>query len=78
MATNHKLFTRHTRKPVRAGEVSQPYRFESKDWDDRVIEKALAYMAEIEARPAKHLKKEVVDKIYDAIPGLLARIKKST
>jgi len=75
MNTSHKLFTRHTRKPVRAGEVSQPYRFESKDMEDRVLEKALAYMRELESRPPKHLNAEVIDKIYHEVPGLLPRLK---
>ncbi len=75
MATNHKLFTRHTRKPVRAGEVSQPYRFESKDMEDRVLEKALDYMEELESRPPRHLGTDVIAKIYQEIPGLLPGLK---
>jgi trimethylamine--corrinoid protein Co-methyltransferase len=77
MATNHRLFTRHTRKPVRAGEVSQPYRFESKDMEDRVLEKALAYMHELESRPKKNLNAETIDRIYSKIPDLLPRLKQS-
>lgn len=75
MATSHKLFTRHTRKPVRAGLVSEPYRFESKTGEDQVLEKALAYMAELEARPVKHLSKSTVERIFKEIPALLPGLK---
>jgi len=71
MNTNHKLFTRHTRKPVRAGEISWPYRFESKTDEDCVIENALAYLSELENNPRKHLSREVVEEIFSTIPGLL-------
>ncbi len=77
MTTNHKLFTRHTRKPVRAGLVSEPYHFESKTGEDHVLEKALAYMAELEERPVKHLAKDTVERIFDEIPGLLPELKQS-
>jgi len=75
MATSHKLFTRHTRKPVRAGLVSEPYTFESKDMDDRVLEKAHARLAELEARPVNHLSKETVEEIFRKVPGILDRLK---
>ncbi|HKI81408.1 MAG TPA: trimethylamine methyltransferase family protein, partial [Pseudodesulfovibrio sp.] len=77
MASSHRLFTRHTRKPVRAGEVSEPFRFEGKDMEDRVIEKALAQMDELEARPARHLDAAIVERIYREVPGLLPRLKES-
>ncbi len=77
MATSHRLFTRHTRKPVRAGLVSQPYRFETKTMHDTVIENGLRYMAELEARPARHLDADTVAEIYNKIPGLLPRLKQS-
>jgi trimethylamine--corrinoid protein Co-methyltransferase len=75
MATGHKLFTRHTRKPVRSGLVSEPYPFESKEKEDQVLEKALAHMQELEARPAKHLPQEIVEQIFKEIPGLLPHLK---
>jgi trimethylamine--corrinoid protein Co-methyltransferase len=75
MATNHRLFTRHTRKPMRAGLVSEPYRFESKDMRDRVLEKAHTHMRELEGLPAKHLPEDTVTEIYETIPGLLDRLK---
>jgi len=75
MATGHKLFTRHTRKPVRAGLVSDPYPFESKDMTDRVLEKGHARLVELEARPAKHLPQEVVEELFRQVPGILERLK---
>ncbi|MBE9520636.1 MAG: trimethylamine methyltransferase family protein [Proteobacteria bacterium] len=78
MATSHRLFTRHTRKPVRAGLVSQPYRFETKTMHDTVIENGLRYMAELEARPVRHLDADTVAEIYNKIPGLLPRLKQSS
>lgn len=77
MKTGHKLFTRHTRKPVRAGLVSDPYPFETKTTDDQVLEKALARLEEYEARPAKHLTRSIVEQIYEEVPGLLPQLKVS-
>lgn len=77
MATNHKLFTRHTRKPSRAGLISDPYRFETKKTEDQVLEKALHYMEELEARPAKHLPTDIVEQIFNEIPGILPHLKQS-
>jgi trimethylamine--corrinoid protein Co-methyltransferase len=77
MASSHRLFTRHTRKPVRAGDVSEPFRFESKEMEDHVIEKALAFMHELESRPARHLDAATVERIYEEVPGLLPRLKQT-
>ena len=43
--------------------------------EDRVLEKALAYMHELESRPKKNLNAEIIDRIYGEIPGLLPRLK---
>ena len=77
MASGHRLFTRQTRKPFRAGEISEPYRFETKGREDMVIEKALEYMQELEARPHKHIEADRIERIFDEIPGLLPRLKQS-
>jgi hypothetical protein len=37
------------------GDISNPYRFEAKGLEDKVIENALDYMAKLEAEPAEHL-----------------------
>lgn len=75
MASSNRLYARHARKAMHAGEVSDPYRFESKEFEDRVIENALEYMAELEARPARHLDRETVEQVYQEIPGLVSGLK---
>ncbi|MBW1778195.1 MAG: trimethylamine methyltransferase family protein [Deltaproteobacteria bacterium] len=71
MASSHRLFARHARKAIHAGEVSEPFRFESKDRRDRVIEKALERMTEIEKRPPSRLPEKIIDAVYTEVPGLL-------
>ena len=77
MASSHRLFARQARKPIQRGEVSNPFVFESKDKTDRVIEHAIAKLAEIEARPHKHVSKEILDRIYDEVPGLLPNLRQA-
>jgi trimethylamine--corrinoid protein Co-methyltransferase len=71
MGSPHRLFTRHVRKALHAGEVSIPYMFETKDMEDRVLEKALGYLAELEAMPSPQLEKATVEQIFQEIQGLL-------
>jgi trimethylamine--corrinoid protein Co-methyltransferase len=71
MGTSHRLFTRHVRKALRAGEVSIPYMFETKDMEDKVLEKALDYLAKLEAMPSPQLDKDTVEQIFQEIPGIL-------
>lgn len=71
MATSHRLFARHARKAMHAGDISSPFRFESKGMEDRVIAHALSHLDEIERKPAPRLDPSVVDAIYESIPGLL-------
>ena len=75
MGTSHRLFTRHVRKALHAGEVSGPYRFESKDMEDKVLEKALDYLAELEAMPSPSLEEATVEQIFREIPGLLSGLR---
>jgi trimethylamine--corrinoid protein Co-methyltransferase len=77
MASSHRLFARHARKAIHAGDVSDPFRFESKDLQDRVIEKALAQMAEIENRPPAHLSAGKLETVYEEVPGLLPQLRRS-
>jgi trimethylamine--corrinoid protein Co-methyltransferase len=77
MASSHRLFARHARKAIHAGDVSDPFRFESKDLQDRVIEKALEQMAEIEDRPHAHLPADILDSVYDEVPRLLPALRRS-
>jgi hypothetical protein len=57
------------------GDVSDPYRFEAKGLEDKVIENALDYMAKLEAEPADHLGQAAVDKIFEEVPGILPSLK---
>jgi len=71
MGSPHRLFTRHVRKALHAGDVSSPYRFETKGMEDRVLEKALDYLAQLEAMPSPQLELGTVKQIFQEIPGLL-------
>jgi len=75
MGSSHRLFARHARKAIHSGDVSEPYLFESKGMEDKVIENAFNYMMELESEPAPHLEKPIVDRIFDTIPGLLPSLK---
>ena len=75
MASTHRLFARHARKAMHSGDVSDPYQFETKDMEDKVIENALEYMARLESEPAPHLDADVVERIYNKVPGLLPGLK---
>jgi trimethylamine--corrinoid protein Co-methyltransferase len=78
MASPHRLYARHVRKAMHAGDVSSPYRFEAKGLEDRVMENALDYMAQLEMEPAPHLDNAVVNRIYKEIPGLLPQLKEAS
>jgi trimethylamine--corrinoid protein Co-methyltransferase len=71
MASPHRLFTRHVRKALHAGDVSSPYRFETKGMEDKVLDKALDYLAELEAMPSPQLEQATMDQIFREIPDLL-------
>ncbi|MBU0988032.1 MAG: trimethylamine methyltransferase family protein [Proteobacteria bacterium] len=78
MASSHRLFARFARKAMHRGDVSAPYRFESKVPEDRVIENALRYMQQLEARPADHLDPKIQEKIFKEIPGILPSLVQPT
>ncbi len=75
MASSHRLFARHARKAMHSGDVSDPYRFETKDMQDRVIENALETMKALEAQPPSNLNPEAVERIFADVPGLLPSLK---
>jgi trimethylamine--corrinoid protein Co-methyltransferase len=77
MASPHRLFARHARKAMHAGDVSSPYRFEAKGLEDKALENALDYMSQLEREPAQHLDQATVDRIFDEIPGLLPGLKQA-
>jgi trimethylamine--corrinoid protein Co-methyltransferase len=76
MGTSHRLFARHARKAIHAGDVSEPFAFSAKDSQDRVVELALAELDRIEGQPARHLPKEVVEKIFETVPGILPKLRR--
>jgi trimethylamine--corrinoid protein Co-methyltransferase len=75
MASPHRLYARHVRKAMHAGEVSSPYRFETKGGEDRVLVNALEAMKKIEVEPGNQLDAETVSRIYDEIPGILPSLR---
>ncbi len=77
MGSKTKLFARHARKAIHSGDVSEPFRFESKDSQDRVIERAIERQREIEAEPRCHLDEKTISRIYQEIPGLLEHLRQT-
>jgi chorismate mutase len=77
MASPYRLYARHVRKAMHAGEVSSPYRFEAKGLEDNVIENALDYMNQLEQKQAAHLESPVVEKIFNEVPGILLNLKQT-
>jgi trimethylamine--corrinoid protein Co-methyltransferase len=77
MGSPYRLYARHARKAMHAGDVSSPYHFEAKGLEDKVLENALAYMQQLETQPAPLLDRAIVDQIFDKIPGLLPGLKQA-
>lgn len=75
MASSHRLYARFARKAMHRGDISNPYRFEAKGLEDKVIENALDYMAELEAEPTEHLDREIQERIFKEVPGILPSLK---
>jgi trimethylamine--corrinoid protein Co-methyltransferase len=75
MTTSHRLFARHARKAIHAGDVSDPFAYGAKDQQDRVVELALAELERIDSQPARHLSKAVVEEIFETVPGILPKLR---
>jgi trimethylamine--corrinoid protein Co-methyltransferase len=75
MKSNYRLYARFARKAIQRGDVSSPYLFESKGFEDQVIEKAYDYMTMIEAEPSDQLEPNIQERIYREVPGLLPSLK---
>jgi trimethylamine--corrinoid protein Co-methyltransferase len=75
MASSHRLYARFARKAMHRGDVSNPYRFETKDLEDKVIENALDYMEKLEAEPAEHLDQATQERIFAEVPGILPSLR---
>lgn len=75
MESRYRLYARFARKALQRGDVSSPYRFESKGFEDNVIEKAYDHLSAIESSPAEHLEPTIQERIYREVPGLLPSLK---
>jgi hypothetical protein len=75
MASSHRLYARFARKAMHRGDISNPYRFEAKGLEDKVIENALDYMTKLETEPAEHLDRAIQEQIFKEVPGILPRLK---
>ncbi|MFC1904548.1 trimethylamine methyltransferase family protein [Chloroflexota bacterium] len=75
MGTSHKLFVRFVRSALRTGEIAPPYSFEGGDMVDKTLLLALEKTDEIFSLPPPYIAREVVDKLFQEVPSLLARLK---
>ena len=75
MGTSHKLYVRFVRSALRSGEVAPPYPFEGKDMVDETLLQARVRMEEILSWPPPHIAGDVVDKVFQEVPGLLTRLR---
>jgi trimethylamine--corrinoid protein Co-methyltransferase len=75
MGTSHKLYARFVRSMLRSGEIAPPYPFEGKDMVDGALFRARERMEEILSLPPSPIPAPVVDKVFQQVPGLLARLK---
>ena len=75
MSSGNRLYARHARKAIHAGDVSAPYLFETSKKEDKVVEHALSRLKEIEKTRARHLNQKTVNQIYKEAKGLLPRLK---
>jgi trimethylamine--corrinoid protein Co-methyltransferase len=72
-----KLFTRFARSALHSGEIAPSYQFESRDMADETLFRAQEKLNEILSLPANHIEKELVENVFQQIPGLLKKLKNS-
>jgi len=75
MGTSDKLYVLFVRRALRSGEITLPYPFEGKDMVDETLFRAQNRMEEILSLPSPHIAKQVVDRVFQEVPGLLARLR---
>jgi trimethylamine--corrinoid protein Co-methyltransferase len=75
MGTSDKLYVLFVRRALRSGEITLPYPFEGKDMVDETLFRAQNRMEEILSLPSPHIAKQIVDRVFQEVPGLLARLR---
>jgi trimethylamine--corrinoid protein Co-methyltransferase len=75
MGTSDKLYILFVRRALRSGEITLPYPFEGKDMVDEALFRAQNRMDEILSLPPSHIDKQVVDRVFQEVPGLLTRLR---
>ncbi|KJR41608.1 Trimethylamine methyltransferase [Candidatus Magnetoovum chiemensis] len=77
MGSKQRLFVRHLRKSLKAGLVCPHYPFESKTGHDEAINLAHSRMEALLSRQPKRLPKEMEDEIFNAVKGIVPRLRHS-
>jgi len=75
MGTSHKLHVRFVRRKLHRGEIAPPYPFEGKDVADEVLIRAQERMEELLALPVRHIDEDIVDRVFQEVPGILSRLR---
>ncbi|MBN1370269.1 MAG: trimethylamine methyltransferase family protein [Dehalococcoidaceae bacterium] len=72
--TSQKLFINDIRPLMRKGKLSKPYIFEDRQGNDSVLCKANQELERLMTLPGCHLPEEIIEKVYERIPGILPRL----
>ncbi|MBN2239217.1 MAG: trimethylamine methyltransferase family protein [Dehalococcoidales bacterium] len=75
MSSSTRLFTRFARSALRTGSITPPYPFENRGLTDDTLMQAMDKYEEIMKRTPNHIDKDIVEQVYDNVPGLLSRAK---
>jgi trimethylamine--corrinoid protein Co-methyltransferase len=75
MASTHRLFARHARKAMHAGDVADPFRFQAKGMNDGALEMAWERANQLEGIPAETLPEAVIEEIFANVPGILPELR---
>ncbi len=75
MDSSNKLYVRFVRSALRSGAITPPYPFEGEDMVDETLLRARDRMEEILSMPPPYIASEVVDKVFQEVPGLLTRLR---
>jgi len=69
-----KLYIKYVRKLLRSGRISPLYPFEGREMTDDAFWLAHQRTEELLAQPVNHIDKDVTNRLYREIPGLLQRL----